>query len=164
MSNDYYTEDGERGDRSYDATTPAPGRPPLTESLTGLPAVTPNFMPPVAAAAFDPWNYRVDVQRGPDDLRGFHVEAADGRIGKVSAASDARDDGHLVVDTGPWIFGRKLVIPAGSVNHIDYAEHVVYVDRTKEQVKGSPELAAEEMADPAAREKVHGYYRDTYEA
>jgi hypothetical protein len=30
-----------------------------------------------------------------------------------------------VVDTGPWIFGRKVLLPAGVVERIDTVEHKV---------------------------------------
>lgn len=164
MLGDKYFEDGAKADRSYDATTPAPGLTPMTTSLTGLPGAMPGFMPPVAAStAFDSWNFRDDVPRESTDLRGFRVEATDGDIGKVVAANHARDDGHLAVDTGPWIFGRTVVIPAGAVNRIDYSARVVYLDQTKEQVKASPQVGSDDMLDPQARADLHGYYRDTYE-
>ena len=56
----------------------------------------------------------IDVTE-PMDVTGFHVEAADGRIGKVDEATYDVGSAYLVVDTGPWIFGRKVVIPAGTV-------------------------------------------------
>ena len=62
----------------------------------------------------DIWTYEIDVTE-PMDVTGFHVEAADGRIGKVDEATYDVGSAYVVVDTGPWIFGRKVVIPAGTV-------------------------------------------------
>ena len=45
-----------------------------------------------------------------------------------------------MVDTGPWIFGRKVVLPAGAIETIDLDNHKVVVRLTKDQIKGSPEL------------------------
>lgn len=46
----------------------------------------------------------------------------------------------LVVDTGPWIFGRKVMLPAGTIERVDWDDQAVYVDRTKDEIKDSPEL------------------------
>jgi hypothetical protein len=133
------------------------------EVVEAMPAAMPGFLPGFSTPfVFDPWNYRDTVAHNASDLRGFHVEATDGRIGKVESVNDAKDNGYLVVDTGPWIFGRTVVIPAGAVNHIGYEERVVYVDRTKEQVKSSPEVSAADLAEEQHRDKLHAYYRGTY--
>ena len=70
---------------------------------------------------------------------GYHVHATDGDIGKIDEASDDAGSSRLVVDTGPWIFGRKVVLPAGTVQRVDDDEEKVYVDLTKDQIKNSPE-------------------------
>jgi hypothetical protein len=124
---------------------------------TGTPM--PDHMP---GHAFDPWRFREDVELHGADLTGYKVEAADGGIGKVDEASHAVDGAFVVVDTGPWIFGKKVMIPAGTVNHVDHDERKVYVDRTKEQIKAAPEYDLDQHADPVYRDKVGGYYGDTY--
>ena len=48
-----------------------------------------------------------------NDLTGFSVEALDGSIGKIDEASNEVGASYLVVDTGPWIFGKKVMLPAG---------------------------------------------------
>ncbi|HSJ34596.1 MAG TPA: PRC-barrel domain containing protein, partial [Acidimicrobiia bacterium] len=69
------------------------------------------------------WNYRdeaVDDDRTyGEDIVGFGVEAIDGSIGKVDKASHEVGSSYLVVDTGPWIFGQKVLIPAGTVERVD---------------------------------------------
>ena len=44
---------------------------------------------------------------------GYDVEAIDGSIGKIDGATLETDSGHIVVDTGPWIFGKKVMLPVG---------------------------------------------------
>src|SRR5436190_19454364 len=49
---------------------------------------------------------------------GCHLEAsrsghATGSIGKIDEATNDTGSSSVVVDTGPWIFGRKVVILAG---------------------------------------------------
>ncbi|RKT09890.1 PRC-barrel domain protein [Streptomyces sp. 1114.5] len=72
------------------------------------------------------------------DLIGFHVEATDGHIGKVDRLSEHVDAQYLVVDTGPWIFGRLVLLPAGTVVRIELGERKVYVDRSKDEIRNSP--------------------------
>jgi hypothetical protein len=82
------------------------------------------------------------------DLVGYKVEATDGRIGSVDEASFEVDSAHLVVDTGPWIFDRKVLLPAGTVQRVDHDARTVYVDRTKDQIKGSPEYDESTFRSP----------------
>ena len=62
----------------------------------------------------DIWTYReqgasvADVGR-PMDLAGYSVEALDGGIGKVDDATYDVGSSYIVVDTGPWIFGKKVL-------------------------------------------------------
>jgi hypothetical protein len=113
---------------------------------------------------FTPWYFRPDAGWASEfDLIGYHVEAADGGIGKVHEATHAAGDSYLVVDTGPWIFGRRVLLPAGTVTHIDHTDRRVYLDRTKEQVKSAPEFDPDQVTEATYRDKVGGYYGDTYQ-
>jgi hypothetical protein len=98
----------------------------------------------------------------PVDLVGYRVEAVDGRIGSIDEASDDTDDRWLVVDTGPWIFGRKVLLPVGTVTRVDHLDRTVHVDRTREQVKKSPHLDPDGYRKPDYRDRVGDYYRETY--
>ncbi|MFI2611001.1 PRC-barrel domain-containing protein [Kitasatospora sp. NPDC018619] len=87
------------------------------------------------------WEFRdASGHRAGTDLIGFHVEAEDGPIGKVDRLSEEVGAQYLVVDTGPWIFGKRVLLPAGTVSRIEIAERKVYVDRTKEEIKAGPDL------------------------
>ena len=87
----------------------------------------------------DIWTYEIDVTE-PMDVSGFHVEAIDGRIGKVDEATYEVGSSYLVVDTGPWIFGRKVVIPAGTITQLDIPNELIGLNLTKDQIKDSPEF------------------------
>ena len=73
-----------------------------------------------------------------DPIDGFDVEAADGSIGKIDEATYEVAGSYIVVDTGPWIFGKKVLLPAGVVDQVDYDDETVYVGLTKDQIKNSP--------------------------
>jgi hypothetical protein len=82
---------------------------------------------------WEPWSLRDHESAASDDraIVGFDVQAIDGHIGKVDEANTEVGTSQIVVDTGPWIFGRKVLLPAGCIERIDWAEEQVYVDRTK---------------------------------
>ena len=113
---------------------------------------------------FDAWNYRegTDVSARQDDLAGFKVHATDGHIGKIDAATREVDGSYVVVDTGPWIFGRKVVLPAGTIDRVDDADRKVYVSLTKDQIKDSPELDESTADDAAYRDRLGTYYGEFY--
>jgi hypothetical protein len=137
----------------------------------------------VEASVFNAWSWRTPAlggghdqttpDQGPDDepdrevaaadeggpgfsldLTGYAVVAVDGEIGKVDQAGET----DLVVDTGPWIFGRTVLLPAGVVERVDHRSRTVHVDRTREQIKDAPEQASA----PDYRDRLARYYRDTY--
>ncbi|MFD3470690.1 PRC-barrel domain containing protein [Streptomyces sp. NPDC058682] len=74
------------------------------------------------------------------DLIGYKVEAVDGSIGKVDEHPDEVGDAYLVVDTGVWIFGKEVLLLAGTVIAVAPEERTIHVERTKEQIKDSPEF------------------------
>ena len=92
------------------------------------------------------------------DLSGYHVEALDGSIGKIDEATYEVGKSFIIVDTGPWIFGRKVMLPAGVVDRVDEADEKVWVNRTKEQIKDSPEYDASKISDPSYHDEVGSYY------
>ncbi|MEV4559579.1 PRC-barrel domain-containing protein [Kitasatospora sp. NPDC049285] len=105
------------------------------------------------------WQFRdASGHTAGTDLIGFRVEAVDGHIGKVDKLSEAIDAQFLVVDTGPWIFGRLVLLPAGTVSRIEIGERKVYVDLAREEIKASPDY------DPVPRsaEAEEDDLRDAY--
>lgn len=105
------------------------------------------------------WAYRVGVDYLAAGLTGYGVEALDGAIGKVDQHSDEVTDAYLVVDTGVWILGKEVLLPAGLVTRIDHTAEKVYVDRTKEQIKAAPEFRrAEHLGNADHRKAVGTHY------
>jgi hypothetical protein len=132
----------------------------------GVPAQgdIPPMTTPGGTRRFDAWSYPTDTGIGDgSDLVGYRIEAIDGHIGKVDETSTLVGEQYLVVDTGPWIFGKKVLLPAGTVNHVDPLDQKVYVDRTKTQIKDAPQLDPDTYQSGEYRDKVGNYYRDTYD-
>lgn len=115
--------------------------------------------------AWDPWSYREQsgmTAPGSVNLVGYDVEATDGGIGKVDEATDEVGSSYIVVDTGPWIFGKKVLLPAGTIDRFDADGGKLYVDLTKDQIKDSPEFDQSSYNDPAYRSSVGDYYGGYY--
>ena len=121
--------------------------------------------PADTSPSWDAWNYPQTVGRmqGSGSLVGYEVHASDGDIGKIDEASDEVGTSRLVVDTGPWILGRKVILPAGTVQRVDDADRKVYVDLTKDQIKNSPELDQDTTFDDVAyRDRLGTCYGGLY--
>lgn len=84
------------------------------------------------------WTFRQDVSYAGADLTDFEVEARDGKIGKIDEATAEAGSSYIVVDTGPWILGKKVMLPAGVIRGVDRDKKLVHVDRTKDEIKSAP--------------------------
>ena len=105
----------------------------------------------------DMWSYR-EQSWANTDFTGFDVEAVDGSIGSIDEATADIGSSYIVVDTGPWIFGRKVMLPAGVIDRVDASDKKVYVDRTKDEIRGAPEYDEERAMDEAYRGELSGHY------
>jgi hypothetical protein len=105
----------------------------------------------------DVWLYQVEVTSAPE-LTGFDVVAADGEIGRVDEATYEDGSGSLVVDTGWWIFGKKRMIPAGTIDSIDLTGRKVHVRCTKDQIRSAPDYDHARRHDAGFREDHESYY------
>ena len=109
--------------------------------------------------ATDMWTYG-ETMTTPPDVADYDVEAIDGSIGKVDEATNEVDGSYIVVDTGPWIFGKKVLLPAGVIDRIDAEEQKVYVNRTKDEIKNAPEFDENAYRDERYRSTLGSYYGD----
>ena len=126
-------------------TTPSGGTPTPGGSMLG------------GTTATDVWSYR-DTTFTQTNLTGYKVEARDGGIGKIDEATTEVGSSCIVVDTGPWILGKKVMIPAGIVNDIDHDTETVFVDRTKDEIKNAPEYDESRFQDEGYRGELGTYY------
>ena len=108
-------------------------------------------------ATTEMWMFQVESVAGID-LAGFTVEAIDGKSGKVDEATNEVGGSYIVVDTGPWIFGKKVLLPAGVVRDVDPDAETVFVNRTKDQIKNAPEFDEEHYRDVTYRNEIGSYY------
>jgi hypothetical protein len=108
-------------------------------------------------AIVEMWTYTIDTPPNID-LSGFKVEAMDGDIGKVDEATNEIGSSFVIVDTGPWIFGKKVMIPAGVIRGIDPDTETIFVNRDKDEIKSAPEFDEQTYRDQKYRDELGGYY------
>lgn len=117
----------------------------------------------MTASSSDMWEFAHD----PSDwatgrLIGYSVEASDGGIGKIDDATSEIGANRVVVDTGPWIFGKKVMIPAGMIERVVHDDQTVYVSLSKNQIKDSPEYDDSLRENQTYRDSLSGYYSDKW--
>ena len=108
-------------------------------------------------------NYKQEIFGG-DDIKGYDVYSeGDEKIGGVYDAlvDESGRFRYFVIDTGFWIFGKKILVPIGSVR-LDYDRHRVYVTgMTKAEAESMPEYNDDMTIDYDYEERVRSVFRPT---
>src|SRR3954447_25128128 len=104
------------------------------------------------------WTFSRALGCDAAELRGMSVEALDGSIGKVNDVVEEMSGSYLMVDMGPWIFGRTVALPAGLVTSVDTSQESVFIDRTKDDVKDAPDHDPRSEEGAAAHDALTAYY------
>lgn len=94
-------------------------------------------------------------------LLNFDIQASDGSIGHVSTF--LFDDQkwiirYLVVDTGKWLPGRKVLIAPEAIGTTKGLTSVLPVNLTKDQIKGSPDINTDIPVSRQYEIELHEYY------
>lgn len=106
------------------------------------------------------WSYAPDsgYVEG-QDVTDFTVAASDGTIGHVDRQAAPDGMGHLVVDTGVWIFGRSVLVPVGVVTRVDTEGRRITLACTGSEVKAAPRFRTDsETRDHEYLTAVGAYY------
>src|SRR5215813_6077518 len=99
--------------------------------------------------------------RSLEELHGYTIRATDGDIGTVHAFFF--DDTtwavrYLVVDTGTWLPGRRVLISPVALGQPDWAGQFFPVQLTMEQVQNSPDIDADKLVSRQQESLLHTYY------
>jgi hypothetical protein len=113
----------------------------------------------------DVWQYRKSMafSAASVDLSGFEVVGPDGSIGTVDKASNDVRVNYIIVDTGDWLSGRQVILPAATVERIDAAARKVIIDRTKDDIRSAPEFHPKELRRARFEDALTGYYHGMYD-
>ena len=98
-------------------------------------------------------------------LRGRTILALDGELGSIR---DFHFDDetwtirHMVVDTGHWLSGRRVLIPLWAMRPLDLDVGHVAVTLTREQIRNSPDQNTEQPVSRIAEARALDYYGYPY--
>ena len=95
------------------------------------------------------------------DLKGFKIAASDGSLGSVTDFLFDDESWTLrwiVVDTGTWLSGRKVLLPVSVLGHPDITARSFPVRLTMAKVKDSPTIDIYKPVSRQHEERVYGYY------
>lgn len=97
--------------------------------------------------------------RSVSEVRSYAVHATDGDLGHVAdflVDDTAWEIRYLIVDTGRWLPGRKVLIDPRTAEQVDWAKSTVRVRLTKSELEQSPAYdpsGAREQQDKAHLEQ-----------
>jgi uncharacterized protein YrrD len=94
-------------------------------------------------------------------LRGYAIRTRDGDIGKVD--DFLFDDQswavrYLVVDTGNWLTGRKVLVLPAALDVPDWKTEILTIKITTQQLENSPPLAADRPVSRQKEAELTRYY------
>ena len=113
----------------------------------------------------DVWQYRESMvfSAAGVDVSGFEVVGPDGSIGTVDKASNDVRVNYIIVDTGDWLSGRQVILPAATVERIDPAARKVIIDRTRDDIRNAPEFHPKDFRSAKFEDALTGYYHGMYD-
>lgn len=94
-------------------------------------------------------------------INDYTIEATDGAIGTIS--DFLFDDAGwsvpwVVVDTGNWLAGRKVILPTSAFGHPDPDKQAFAVNLTRQQVDASPVIGSEHGLSRQAETSIYDHY------
>jgi len=98
-------------------------------------------------------------------LKGLAIQATDGELGTVDQFyfdDETWGIRYLIVDTGGWLGGRRVLISPYSILHTDWQARRVDVALTKKQVENSPDVDTHLPVSRQYETDYLGYYDYPY--
>jgi uncharacterized protein (TIGR02271 family) len=107
---------------------------------------------------FDP-DYKNHFEEG--DLKGLDVYSGTEKVGSVEdiLVDESGSFRYLVINTGAWIFGKKVLLPIGRARIDAISNRIDAMNLTKSQVEALPEFSDDMTADYDHEERVRQVYR-----
>jgi sporulation protein YlmC with PRC-barrel domain len=99
--------------------------------------------------------------RSLKELFGYSILALDGEIGKVHDIYFDDENWvlrYLVVDTGPWILGRKVLISPVALGQPDWMVQKFPINLSREDIEKSPEIDSEKPVSRSEQKALHEYF------
>jgi hypothetical protein len=94
-------------------------------------------------------------------VTGYNIKASDGEVGKVEdfiIQSGTWKIDFLVVDTGHWLPGKKVLLAPKWIKGIDWGNSWITVNTSIAHIKNSPEYDPTQPVSEAHQVQLHNYY------
>lgn len=95
------------------------------------------------------------------DIRSYGLRATDGAIGHIDDL--LFDDEHwglrwVVVDTGTWLPGRKVLLPPSALGSPDPSKQEYAIDLSRERIEAAPELETDAPVSRQLETDIYAHY------
>jgi len=100
--------------------------------------------------------------RSVSEVTGYFLHAEDGEVGHAEdflATVDSWVIRYLVVDTGRWWPGKKILIAPRWIDDIDWSQMRIYVDMPRQRLLNSPEFNPALPMTPEYEKSLCDYYQ-----
>ncbi|HLE01774.1 MAG TPA: PRC-barrel domain-containing protein [Bdellovibrionota bacterium] len=100
-----------------------------------------------------------------ESLTNMVVQATDGEIGSVEEFyfdDEKWTVRYLVVQTGGWLTGKKVLISPIAVEQINVPARAIHVSLTRKQVEDSPSIDTDKPVSRQLEARYYDYYRWPY--
>ena len=99
--------------------------------------------------------------RSMRELRGYHLCASDGQIGHVAdfiVDTESWTVRYVIVDRRNWLPGKKVLLAAGWIENVDWANRLVHADLPREEISNSPPFDPAAPVNRAYEQRLYDYY------
>lgn len=99
--------------------------------------------------------------RSVRDIIGYRVKATDGQIGTVKDFyfdDEAWTVRYIVLDTGHWLPGRRVLISPESVGEPDWQREILPVNMSRQKIDESPDVDLERPVSRQKQSQLSTYY------
>jgi hypothetical protein len=99
--------------------------------------------------------------RSAREVTGYHIRGTDDSVGSVADLLIDEEGWairYLVIDTGTWLSGRKVLIAPPWVSEVSWATQEVQVTLTRAEIEASPEYTPDIALDRSYEEQLHSHY------
>jgi len=96
-----------------------------------------------------------------DEVRGYHLEGSDGHLGCVEDAfldDETWTVRYLVVDTSPWLVGRRVLVAPQWATRVDWADRKVSLGVPRQALEAAPVWTAGLRPDRAYEVALHQHH------
>lgn len=138
----------------------------------------PLFGPPTQLRDAERRNYRTDANAPADStsdlgddpnlrschtVHGYRIEAVDGVVGHVDdflLDNKTWQVKYLIIDTGKWLPGKKVIIASDWIKDINWAQSTVLLPMSRQAIKDSPTAEDVRKPDPDFEKRLQAHYSE----